>query len=31
MSQISGVDFPVSNMIEDLPASIYIEEVIPFR
>ena len=29
MSRISGVDFPVSNLIEDSPASINIEEVIP--
>ena len=29
MSQISGVDFPVSNLNKDSPASINIEEVIP--
>ena len=29
MSQISGIDFPASNLIEDSPASINIEEVIP--
>ena len=29
MSQISGIDFPVSNLIEDSPASVNIEEVIP--
>ena len=29
MSQILGVDFPESNLIEDSPASIHIEEVIP--
>ena len=29
MSQISVVEFPVSNLIEDSPASINIEEVIP--
>ena len=29
MSQISGVDFPVSNLIDDSPASTNIEEVIP--
>ena len=28
MSWISGVDFPVSNLIEDSPTSINIEEVI---
>ena len=29
MSRISGVDFPVQNLIEDSTASINIEEVIP--
>ena len=29
MSRISGVDFPVSNLIEDSSLSINIEEVIP--
>ena len=29
MYRISGVDFPVSNLIEDSPVSINIEEVIP--
>ena len=29
MSWISGVDFPVSNLIEDSPTTINIEEVIP--
>ena len=29
ITQISGVDFPVSNLTEDSPASIIIEEVIP--
>ena len=29
LTQISGVDFPVSNLTEDSPASIIIEEVIP--
>ena len=29
MSRISGVDFPVSNLIEDSPASINIEESLP--
>ena len=29
MSQISGVDFPVSNLNKVSPASINIEEVIP--
>ena len=29
MSRISGVDFPLSNLIEDSPVSINIEGVIP--
>ena len=29
MSRISGVDFPVSNLIEYSPVSINIEEIIP--
>ena len=29
MSQISGVDFSVSNLIEDSPASINIDDVVP--
>ena len=29
MSRISGVDFAVSNLIEDSPASVDIQEVMP--